>query len=405
MKSIFENIYLMISRVKDKRNKNRLSAILIALLFIAAISMLIINIYWLGFLLLFLLGSMLAIILKPIRKKRYAYPLGLLFIILMAIILRTGFFEVFLVPSNSMENTIMPGDVILASKLTYGPRMPYSVYEIPWLNLGYFLFTSKENRMEADVWDYNRLKGIGKVKLNDIVVFNGPFGGKNSTVLVKRCKGLPGDTIAVRNGNLLVNGQEEKNDTGIKRYYAINTSNRDSFNNLLQKHEMPAYASTKEIPWVYNISLDRYNQLSSSGLIDSSYLVPAWGNYSDSLFNLFGDFRWTRNDYGPVIIPARGMEIELDSVNFITYRKVILLYEKENIRFGNDTCLINDVPRKTYIFKHNYYWMMGDNRYESMDSRSWGFVPELNIIGKASRVIYSSNNGAFKWNRILKQIK
>jgi signal peptidase I len=304
-----------------------------------------------------------------------------------------------------MENTIIAGDVILASKLTYGPRMPYSVYEIPWLNLGYLLFTNSEKRMEPDAWTYYRFKGITHVQQDDIVVFNGPFGGKNSTVLVKRCKGLPGDTITMKNGKLYVNSQVEKNNNRLKHHYAIHTCKRDSLNRLLHKEELAAYATTKEIPWVYNISGKRYDQLKNMGLIDSSYLVPAWGNYSDSLFTLFGDFHWTRNDYGPVIIPARGMTIKLDSVNYFIYRKVILLYEKESILFANGTCLIHELPRKTYTFKHNYYWMMGDNRYESMDSRSWGFVPEQNIIGKASRVIYSSNNGKFKWNRILKRIK
>lgn len=388
-----------------KIKKNILVTVLIILLIVTFIYLLVVKLFWFNLVILFLSGLIFILVYKPTVKKRYKYTLGFIVIITMAIILRTGFFEIFLVPSNSMEDTIMTGDVILASKLIYGPRMPYSVYEIPWLNLGYLLLTSHEKRMEPDAWDYSRLKGIKKIQRDDIIVFNGPFGGKNSTVLVKRCKGLPGDTITMRKGKLYVNSQQEKNGSRLKHYYAIFTSERDSLNKLLHKKELAAYAASKEIPWVYNISGERYNQLNNSGLIDSSYLLPVQGNFSDSPFNLLSDFHWTRNDYGPVIIPATGMEIELDSVNYCTYRKVVLFYEKENIRFVNDTCFINDVPRKTYTFKHNYYWMMGDNRYESMDSRSWGFVPELNIIGKVSRVIYSSNNGAFKWNRILKRIK
>lgn len=292
---------------------------------------------------------------KSLLKGALKWALYFVLIIMLALTIRVFFFELYKIPSSSMEPTLVPGDFIVVSKMSYGARL---------LKFKKFF---KESKIE-----YIRTWGWGRIKKGDVFVFNWPsyytlndsFPNMYGSCIVKRCFGMPGDTVIIKN--------EKINNEGI---------NNEGINNERMKNEGMKNEGIKN----YNIA---------EGKPD---LFP-----HDSTLN------WTLDHYGPLLVPGKGITMELTPIAAKHYKDV-LLYEGYGTRTCNDSVFLNGNYTKTITFKNNYYFMKGDNFYGSQDSRFWGFVPEDNIIGKAKLVVGSLNQGysglkKIVWRRFLKFI-
>ncbi|GHT14395.1 signal peptidase I [Bacteroidia bacterium] len=253
-----------------------------------------------------------------------------------------------------MEDTLLSGDKIIVNKLVYGPRMPASPYEIPWINLIWYLKADDSTNIDSLYWNYHRLKGFSKIKQDDVIVFNAPFTNNRNNFLIKRCVALPGDTLIIKDGLVNINGQSQPPPTMSKHSFRKNVSDNNEEN------------------WVYPKN---------------------------------SAFQWTLDNYGPLVIPKKGMAIPLDRYHYSLYERTIKETEHQEIEQKGAQYFIKDSLVTRYTFQHNYLFVMGDNRHNTSDSRDWGFVPEENIVGKASLILFSNNHGKFRWNRLLKKIK
>ncbi|WP_184547881.1 signal peptidase I [Mucilaginibacter sp. FT3.2] len=306
-------------------------------------------------------------------------PLMLLAIISLAVLIRLFIFEVYNVPSESMEDALFPGDYIIVSKLNYGPKTPQSPFEIPWINLLFYLNKNASAKSNSTWWAYKRLGGFTKVKQGDIVVFKSITDGKE--ILVKRCIGLPGNRLQIINGTVVVNNQLIKTSPTVKHLYKVWLSDVKQF---------ASFADSLYIP--YNVKHSTGKQYYSDILLNSNekaLVENLKGNDSviyksvkGSAFSGNPQINWSPDNLGPVIIPAKGMKIQLNQRNCILYGQ-ILKNEQTDLYNKNGNYYFNGKLISQYTFKKNYYFMMGDNRNYSYDSRFWGFVPEDYIIGKA----------------------
>jgi signal peptidase I len=283
----------------------------------------------------------------------------LIVVFIASIMVRIFITEIYVISSGSMENILLPGDKIMVNKLCYGPRMPYSPYDIPWFNLFWYLQAHSASNTDSILWHYTRLKGISKVRKGDVVVFNHPQRGIRD-ILIKRCLAAPADTMEIRNGQIWINKRLLPDPGSIKNEYTLVFENDVAQNDSAQR----IWAFPKDEQLV-----------------------------------------WTLDNFGPIVIPVQGMKINLTHANFLIYQSTINQLEKVKIEEKNRIFFLNGKASTTFTFKRNYYFMMGDNRHSSIDSRYWGFVPEENIIGKASLVLFSNGSNGFQWKRILRIIQ
>lgn len=374
-----------------------------------------IQIYWLAGLLLgagilwLLFSTKLHFIVWLKSKKRLCTILSLFTVFFVAISIRIFFIEIFAIPSGSMEDTLWPGDKVLVTKLNYGPRMPYSPYEIPWLNLFWYLEAKASTNTDTIFWHYTRLKGFTKVKNGDIVVFGHPLWGQRDNFFVKRCIGLPGDTLEIRNGAVNINGKLFSEPEYVKNQYTVWYNNSTALYKLADSLSINAtdlYGQYRKHELELTMNNFNKEQLIKHVCIDSIQMTTVekdsskwvWG-YSKN-----EELVWTIDNFGPLVIPTKGMIINLTHITFLVYQQTINRLEKVKIEEKDGIFYLNNLPTTTYRFKQNYYFMMGDNRHNSNDSRYWGFVPEENIVGKASVILLSNDWNGFRRKRILKII-
>ena len=378
-----------------------LSLFIAIVLFIAFL-----DLYWLSFVILFIYLGYLFLKSKNkisyFLKKYYLirYFFAFLSILFLAVFLRVFLFGVFSIPSNSMENTLLTGDLVLVNKLTYGPSLPQSGSEIPWLNLFWYLNPNTRKDFGEKVWPFYRLSGYSKIKRNDVIVFK--FPPDESVFIIKRCIGMPGDSLQVVNSKVYCNTQDIKLSPNAKSSYKIYYNNYKKLHKILYGLNVKVTQFEKEIkPLIVNITKSEKLLIGKSHFIDS--IVPVI-YITDSITQIIpynDNFTWTIDNLGPILIPKKDLEINMNDKNYIIYQDVINKIELTNIIKKGKGYYIGKKLIKTYKFKQNYYFMMGDNRHQSMDSRYWGFVPESHIVGKAVLVLFS-NNEEMKWNRTFK---
>ena len=339
---------------------------------------------------------------SKLRKKLCRYFGIILALITVSILLRILLLEIYTVPSNSMENTILPGDKIIANKLAYGARMPQSVYEVPWINIAYYI-THRNRLGQPPKWKHLRLKGFSEVKHGDIVFFDPPMAN-NPDVFIKRCVGLPGDTLQLMQSKLYINNACIDESLLAQHRYKIYASNNDEIIDFKNKNGLHIWRKANANYLVGSLTDFDKNTIETTFTPDSITDFNPGQKMAESLFPSYEFTHWTTDDYGPIVIPKKGMTIKMDSASYMYYKKLFRLYEKVDIEIANKQFKKAGIPITHYTFKHNYYWMMGDNRHFSLDSRKWGFVPEENIIAKAGRVIFSYEKKKFKWKRTLKKL-
>jgi len=384
----------------SKKNvKKAFFYLLIATWFLFVLISLWQKVFWLSIGMTGVLG--LFFLFKKIRIKS-KYLLGflyLLFPVILAITLRVFIFEICVVPTGSMEDTLLVGDRVIINKLSLGPRMPRSIVEVPWLHgLFFYLYGNRiyiEKKKETMQKSYRRWKGFKKIKHQDIIIFNSPT--EKEKLLIKRVVALPGDTFEIRDGQVIINGIKQESPANSKRNYFLwpkEKLNAKKWLDSLNIKFFEAHNEKQSSHLVVKLSPKDLAAISKKNYFDSITTAKERRLSRKSLWPQ--NTSWTYYNFGPVIIPQIGLKIDLSDDKMEKNYEHILDYELQKP--------LNNYSRRIEI-KKNYYFVLGDNRDGSIDSRIFGLVPEDYIIGKGSLILFSSNKKTSLFSRSLKPIK
>lgn len=310
-----------------------------------------------------------------------------MFAIIAATLIRTFFIEAYQIPTSSMEKSLLRGDFLFVSKLNYGPRVPMTPISFPFVHQELPLLGGKAYS-EALKLAYCRLPGIQTIANNDIVVFNYPGEDNHptdkKTNYIKRCVAIAGDSLKVVDGWVYVNGKRAQVAVNGQMSYAMQTSitlgRRD-----LENIDVSEYGTNGTGYYELFITEENKDALSKfPGVIDISKKIDKKGNYPEIFPHIPDQLPWSRDNYGTIYVPKRGDILPMNSRTIWVYKDLIQKYEDNNsYQIKGDKAYINGKEIAEYTVKMNYYFMMGDNRHRSADSRYWGFVPEDHIVGKA----------------------
>ncbi len=376
-----------------------------------------------------------------------------IFAVVAATLIRTFVFEAYVIPTGSMEKTLLVNDYLFVSKFSYGPRIPNTPLSIPFVH-NTMPITNGKSYLEWIKIPYTRWFP-SPVKRGDVVVFNFPAG---DTVIdlpdyqsenpyyhaslelghgsidagrqiilqdpdqyplitrpvdkeenyIKRCEAIPGDTLQIKDQVVYINGKPQPFPPESETWYTVNTMGQVLDENVMKDEygvdiNNTAEANPTGIPNQYLMLLTwkAYQKMLSSGLAKS--IVPQIDT-DRMVYPYCRSLTWTIDNYGPIWIPARGGTIPLTSGTYPIYERAIRVYEGNKLEMKDGKIYLNDRPATQYSFKMNYYWMMGDNRHGSQDSRLWGFVPEDHIVGEAWLIWMSWDHG-IRWRRLFNKIK
>ena len=401
---------------------------------------------------------------------------ALVFALVAVYFINLFFFQNYVIPSSSLEKSLLTGDYLFVSKVSYGPRIPETPLTMPLTQHTLPVFECK-SYIEWPHWEYRRVKGLGKVELNDIVVFNYPAGDtlvsniqyqaadyyqmcysfgsqlienapnvdslnaqqrwnyykfvydagrqyiKNNESIygevmtrpadrrenyVKRCVGLPGQTLEIRNHIVYLDGKANKEPENVQYTYIVKL--KANIPDELMKElgiSMEDLVSLNQNGFM-PLTKRAVKELKARKDLVESITLNTEATKSD-IYPLNGNLGWTRDNYGPVWIPQKGKSVTLTLDNIAIYERPIKVYENNDLEVKDGKIFINGKQTNKYTFKMDYYWMMGDNRHNSADSRYWGFVPEDHIVGKPIFIWWSSDPdrsgfGGIRWHRLFRWV-
>lgn len=374
-----------------------------------------------------------------------------IFAVVAATLIRTFIFEAYTIPTGSMEKTLLVNDFLFVSKLTYGPRIPNTPLAVPFVHHTIPGLNVK-SYSEAIYIPYTRWFPE-PVKRNDVVVFNFPAGDtltkerdsqdpyydilrreeamvgnkeqarqnvwEQYTITtrpvdkrenyIKRCVAIAGDTLQIKDGILYVNNSKSPVPPHSATDYFVKTSRiigedelRDAGISLNTDEQSPDFDLAGNNAYRINLTESEAEILKKIQGVDS-VVREIQGNYG-GVFPYYKNFNWSIDNFGPLWIPKKGATIQLTPANITLYKRAIRVYENNEWEERDGKIFINGKETTSYTFKMDYYWMMGDNRHRSQDSRYWGFVPEDHVVGSAWMIWMSYDKG-IRWSRLFKKIK
>lgn len=369
---------------------------------------------------------------------------AIVFAVFAAAFIRMFLIEAYKIPTPSMEGSLLVGDFLFVSKPHYGLRLPQTVAMIPLIH-NRIPYLEKESYLKKPSLPYKRLPKLTSIKNNDPVVFNWPTGDsivwrapyqryfsvyqmrrsgmpfEASEVItrpvdkidhyIKRCLGIPGDTLEIRSGQLYLNGDKAENPAGLQFPYEVKSKTTGITKSTLDKIGINEATQVDRRP----TKDGRILYLTEKNVADLKALGNDVSVEPSTRIDQVGPLRyfphdpknypgWTNDNFGPVYIPKKGITIQITPGNIAMYERCIDIYEGNDLRIDGDDIYINGKKEGSYTFQLDYYWMMGDNRHNSEDSRVWGFVPETHIVGKPLFIWFSTKNGNMRnginWDRI-----
>lgn len=408
---------------------------------------------------------------NPTLRSIYDWIDDIIFALVAVYFINLFIFQNYQIPSSSLEKSLLVGDYLFVSKVSYGPRVPNTPLSFPLVQNTLPILNCK-SYLDWPSWDYKRVAGLGQIQRNDIVVFNFPAGDTVATLqqnpdyytlvqmygreavcmnkqsfgeiiyrpvdkrenYVKRCVGLPGDSLSIRNNQVYINGKAAQNPKNMQLNYFVETETpltETMFRNWgVSRDDYMPYGQPCTVTDPETLSFLGF-QPNANGTYNLVYRFPMTEAMVAQVKKLPSvkkvivepeiiggtmyypvdyDNGWTRDNYGPIWIPKRGATIELTPENLALYRRCIKNYEHNELEEKDGVVYINGEKATTYTFQYDYYWMMGDNRHNSADSRSWGFVPEDHIVGKPIMIWLSLDkdrslfDGGIRWNRLFRWV-
>jgi signal peptidase I len=392
---------------------------------------------------------------------------ALIFAVVAVTIINIFIFQNYKIPTGSMEKTLMIGDHLYVSKVSYGPRIPNTPLAVPFTHHTLPLTQWTKSYVEWIKLPYKRLAGLREIRRDDAVVFNFPagdtvvlehqnvsyysivrdtanmmkmrdmyFGRQLKTTpqyqqlarqavwnrfhigvrpvdrrdnYIKRCVAIPGDTIQIMNKRVFVNGKPQRIYPGIQHSYVIYLREGQNISNrVLERMDVYDFQRFQNVIIAF-LTQEELNKIrdfkSVLQVVDNS----AFDEYYPDFFPYDSAFKWTLNNFGPLYVPKKGATIALSPANICLYERIIGYYENNTLYVKDGKVYVNGKLTDKYTFKMNYYWMMGDNRHSSLDSRFWGFVPEDHIVGRPVFIWLSlDKNKQFlskvRWNRMFKAV-
>ena len=434
---------------------------------------------------------------KKNRSSLLEWRDAIIFAIVAASIIRTYFLEAYTIPTSSMERSMLIGDYLFVSKMSYGPKVPQTPLSFPFAHHTLPLTDNVQSYLEWWKLPYFRLPGLGKVERNDVVVFNFPAGDtvvlaqqnesyeqiirdyafqlkekdlvrkiepkEDSYYLnlarneiwrtqdisirpvdkrenyIKRCVGVPGDKLEVNRGILYINDKPAEIPKEFQYNYIVKAKDAINRNRLKEDYDVN-FQDQRRIKgstgYIMPLTLENYNKLKTQPVVEgvapaihfdqlknlSFWATPyfiemdpmfysKYRGVTNRIYPNVNEYNWNVDFFVPITIPKAGETIELNLYNLPLYKRIIGVYEGNSLSVSDGKILINGEEANSYTFKMNYYWMMGDNRHNSQDSRFWGVVPEDHIVGEAAFIWLSLDpelglfDGKIRWNRLFSGIE
>ena len=360
--------------------------------------------------------------LKP-RTATGEWVSSIAFAIIAATIVHTYVMQPYTIPTSSLEKTLLIGDFLFVSKFHYGARVPMTTVAAPMVHdtLPFIKIRSYLNKPQLP---YLRFPAIQKIKQNDIVVFSWPvdtveqfFKRTNRRIrkpidkksnYVKRCVGIAGDSLEIRDGYVYINGKKNElpERAKLQFYYDVNTGGTQlSVKSLRSRYHVREGRRLQDGNYVLNLASDDARLLKNNPSVKVMQRKISPKGESENVFPNVRSLNWNKDNFGPVYVPKKDATVALNVESLPFYKQIIVEYEKNKLEVKDGKILVNGQEVDNYTFRQDYFWMMGDNRHNSEDSRYWGFVPADHIVGKPVFIWFSWNSdgkglGKVRWERL-----